>query len=119
MIEQIFKSIFIDVYRIKQGVLVEVRKYKHGRPCTGRVERKRIERYKYESFFEIVEDVSYLNCNLEVESFKKGEYTKEYIIITLCDKEEFEYIIKTTGSDFNGTQDEIHGYFSEIVGLMD
>lgn len=122
MIEILCKSDYQDVYRIKDGVLLVVNKFKYKIDENGwRIScyYSDAKRKKYckgcKSLMILTEDYYILRNDFVL---KAGTVFYNGCVVELAPKEEWNYQIKTTGDLFSGTSEEVLKYIEEIINII-
>lgn len=131
--EEIIKSEYEDVYRVKEGVTLHVKKYSRVRDeKTGRYRCIKLEdRMKLKNY---IKDKSYQNCCLKIASedvhidngFWSGEYTLIQkgsvfdgdFIIKPVSQNLYRYEIKATGNSFSGNVIQINKMVKDIMEVV-
>ena len=121
--EQITKHEYLDVYRIADGVLLKVKKYKDSETC--HIGWHTIEKYKssltklkgLKNLFVVNSDIK---CEYGWFELNVGDviFESEHII-PITNPSEYRYEIKTTGEMFSGNYKEVSNYLYIIIEIMD
>ena len=120
--EVLCKSDYQDVYRIKDGVLLVVNKFKYIYRADGYRMIAYANRTNSKTYQKGCKDLKVLTkrhlgkCpdkNLEI-----GQVIYHYYPVELAPKEEWNYQIKTTGNLFSGTSEEVLKYIEDIINII-
>ena len=120
--EVVCKSDYQDIYRIKDGVLFIVNKFKNKRfdgkiHFIGMYSKNRPYFKNYKNGLRILTDDyhdSYYN-----ETYKKGQVICHGYPVEIVNKDEWEYQIKTTGESFSGNKDNLITLLGSIENIID
>lgn len=116
--EIVCQSEYCDIYRIKDGVLLIVNKFKNTRfngqlHFIGMYSKNRPYFKNYKSGLRILTE-DYYDSHYN-ETYKEGQVIYHGYPVELVNEEEWEYQIKTTGESFSGDKDKILKLISEIT----
>lgn len=118
--EQITKHEYLDVYRVADGVLLNVKKYKeedtnwaYSNHYNDKMVFKKIKGLK--NLYECILDVVGKYYSISVGDIIYG--TNKISLIT--NATEYRYEIKTTGEMFSGDYKEVSNYLYVIIEVMD
>lgn len=118
--EQITKHWLLDVYRITDGVLLNVKKYEVDRMAfhTLKESKKSFDKLNgLKNLYRANEDIKDKYSDKFI--FKCGEYYYDnFKIIPTSDVDKFRFEIKTTGESFSGNSEIFTQYLSEISYIM-
>lgn len=113
--ETIVKTEYQDIYRIKSGVLLVVNKFNSIRNESISYSIKSKPYNKLTQQLRITEEY----CKTyKGNHCQKGTVTDGYHIYKLVVPNDYQYIIKTTGCEFNGKPNELIDYFEGIKEVL-
>ncbi len=122
MIETLCKSDYQDVYRIKDGVLLVVNKFKYIYKENGYIMLAYgVNRRNSKTYANGCKDLKVVTKRI-IESngtvYEIGQVLYHNYPVKLALKEEWDYQIKTTGDLFSGTSEEVLKYIEDIINII-
>lgn len=112
--EVIVQTEYQDVYRIRSGVLLVVNKFKLINDFAG----YGISNKPYHRLTQGLRVTKEYCKTYRGNHCQKGTVTDGHSIVKLVGKDEYDFIIKTTGSDFNGDKHTMVNYLKEIEDII-
>lgn len=120
--EVLCKSDYQDVYRVKDGVLLVVNKFKYIYNKNGyRKLSYEIKRANSKTYAKGCKDLKIATEKVFESNdtvYEIGQVFHYHYPVELVPKEEWEIQIKTTGDLFSGTSEEVLKYIEEIINII-
>ena len=123
MAEVLCKSDYQDIYRIKDGVVLIINKFKYIKNDEGGHDYIGYTSTKYKRYIKGCQDTLCILTQDYYDQYRNKTYNNGQVIyngypVVLADRHEWNYQIKTTGTSFSGDLEEMITLLYEIIGRV-
>lgn len=123
MTKVLCKSDYQDIYRIKDGVILIVNKFKYIKNNEGRRDYIGYSHIKHKKYIKKCQDTLCVITQDYYDQYNNKTYNAGQVIyngypVVFADRREWNYQIKTTATSFSGDLEEIIMLLYEIIGRI-